>query len=225
MKMEEVIGTSNLDLIYGDMEIKVHALKQINLSINKGELLAIMGPSGSGKSSLLHVLGAMLTPTSGEIRVQGTMINTMTRDQLAVVRREHIGFVFQNFALIQNLDALDNVMTPLYPVNPPWLEQRAKELLERVGLGDRMHHTPDRLSGGERQRVAIARALINKPTIIFGDEITGNLDSKTGREIFELIKELNQKDGITFVIVTHDKEVAEMCQRTLTMKDGHILDN
>lgn len=220
----EIIGTSNLSHTYGGLEVKVEALKNINLKISRKELVAVMGPSGSGKSTLLHILGAMLTPTEGEVRVDGVSIQSMNRNQLAKVRRESIGFVFQNFALIASLNALENVMTPLYPVNPPWLKQRAMDILERVGLSERMYHKPDQLSGGERQRVAIARALINKPTVIFGDEVTGNLDSKTGGEIFELIKELNEEEGITFIIVTHDKEIAKFCQRTIIMKDGMIVD-
>ncbi|MCY3414933.1 MAG: ABC transporter ATP-binding protein [Candidatus Heimdallarchaeota archaeon] len=219
----EVIGTTNLSLIYGENDTSVEALKEVNLSIDKGELIAIMGPSGSGKSSLLHVLGAMLTPSSGKVRILGTEINRMSRNQLATMRRNHIGFIFQNFALIQNLDALSNVMTPLYPVNPPWLKARAEDLLTKVGLAERMHHKPEQLSGGEKQRVAIARALINSPDIIFGDEITGNLDTSTGSEIFNIVKKLNEEEEITFVIVTHDREVADKCQRTLRMRDGEII--
>ena len=221
--MEEVIGTTRLELFYGDEDPRVHALRGIDLTIKEGELTSLVGPSGSGKSSLLHILGAMLTPTSGEVRIMGDPIQNYVRKELARVRRENIGFIFQNFALVSHLSALENVMLPLYPINPPGLKNRAKELLERVGLGHRFGHTPNHLSGGERQRVAIARSLINEPGIVLGDEITGNLDTDTGRDIFNLIEDLNEKENITFLIVTHDLAVAEACRRTISMRDGQLL--
>lgn len=220
--MKEIIGTSELHLWYGNEEPRVHALRGIDLSIQSGELTSLVGPSGSGKSSLLHVLGAMLTPTSGEVRILEEPIQGFNRKQLAKVRREKIGFIFQNFALVSHLTALENVMLPLYPVNPPGLKKRAKEVLIRVGLGHRFSHTPNHLSGGERQRVAIARSLINEPEIVLGDEITGNLDTDTGKEIFRLIEDLNQNEGVTFLVVTHDLMVANTCRRTITMKDGEL---
>jgi len=220
--MAEVIGTTNLELYYGDEEPRVYALRGIDLSIEQGELTSLVGPSGSGKSSLLHVLGAMLTPTSGEVRLMGEAIEGFNRKQLARVRRQHIGFIFQNFALVSHLTALENVMLPLYPVNPPDLKQHAKDLLVRVGLDHRMDHTPNHLSGGEIQRVAIARSLINQPDLVLGDEITGNLDSTTGNAIFELIQGLNEEENITFLIVTHDQNLADSCKRTIQMLDGKL---
>lgn len=218
-----VIFTSKLNLTYAQGHAnEVNALKNVNLVINRGDLIAISGPSGSGKSSLLHILGAMQTPTSGIVEVNGNNLQNLNRYELARIRREHIGFTFQNFALINHLSALDNVMVPLYPISPPKLKQRALSLLERVGLANRAHHFPTQLSGGERQRVAIARALINNPTIVLGDEITGNLDTKTGEEIFDLIKDLNQVDKITFILVTHDRSIADLCNERIEMKDGML---
>lgn len=219
----EVIGTTDLNMVYGDEEIQVEALKDITLEISEGELVSLVGPSGSGKSSLLHIIGAMLTPTSGEVRVMGEPIQSYNRRKLSQVRREKIGFIFQNFALVSQLTALENVMLPMYPINPPDLKQRAIMLLERVGLGHRLQHTPAHLSGGEKQRVAIARALINNPSIVLGDEITGNLDTSTGMQIFDVVKELNESENITFLIVTHDLEVAQSCKRTIEMRDGMLI--
>lgn len=222
---ELVISTKGLNLIYAaGKPNEVHALRDVNLQIEKGELIAITGPSGSGKSSLLHILGAMQTPTNGSITLIGKDIQNMPRNQLSEIRRSTIGFTFQSFALINHLTALDNVMVPMYPVNPPWLRDRAEELLDRVGLGNRMSHYPHQLSGGEKQRVAIARALINKPTIVLGDEITGNLDSGTGLEIFKLIKDLNADERITFLLVTHDLQLAALCDRQISMNDGKLSD-
>lgn len=220
--MVSIIETKDLNQIYGVGETKVHALKDINLEIEKGDLVAVMGPSGSGKSSLLHVIGAMLTPTSGEISINGNMIQNFTRKQLAEIRRNEIGFIFQSFALINHLNAIENVMIPLYPLNLDDTRKRATELLTKVGLSHRFHHLPTELSGGEKQRVAIARALINKPSILLGDEITGNLDTQTGKEIFKLIRELND-EGITFLLVTHDNTIAKSCKRIIELKDGKLL--
>jgi putative ABC transport system ATP-binding protein len=219
----EIIGMTNVNMVYGLGTTQVHALQDVSFSIDKGELVAITGPSGSGKSTLLHILGAMLTPTSGEVRVIGENIQDYSRKQLSQVRRENIGFIFQNYALINHLTALDNVMTPLYPINPSWMEDRAIDLLQMVGLEDRMDHKPNQLSGGERQRVAIARSLINSPSIVLGDEITGNLDSTTGRQIFEIIEELNRREHITFFIVTHDHSIAKLCRNRFDMLDGRLI--
>ncbi|MHA2249177.1 MAG: ABC transporter ATP-binding protein [Candidatus Kariarchaeaceae archaeon] len=220
--VKEIIGIRQVEMIYGSDLTRVHALKDITFSVNEGDLVAITGPSGSGKSTLLHILGAMLTPTSGEVRVNQNTIQNCSRKELAKVRRKNIGFIFQNYALINHLSALDNVMAPLFPINPHWLEDRAKILLEKVGLEQRMYHKPDQLSGGERQRVAIARSLINNPSIVFGDEITGNLDSKAGLEIFKIIEELNRLENITFLIVTHDLSIAKMCRKRFKMHDGYL---
>ena len=220
--MKEVIGTSDLHLFYGEEDTKVHALRGIDLSLGRGDLTALVGPSGSGKSSLLHILGAMLTPTSGQVRIMGEAIESYNRKQLAQIRRKHIGFVFQNFALVTHLTALENVMLPLYPVNPQGLRKHAKELLDRVGLNHRYKHTPNHLSGGERQRVAIARSLINEPDLVLGDEITGNLDSTTGNAIFELVRDLNESDELTVVLVTHDTSIADLCRKRIQMLDGKL---
>jgi putative ABC transport system ATP-binding protein len=222
MMNEEIMGMTDVNMVYGLGTTQVHALQDVSFSIDKGDLVAITGPSGSGKSTLLHILGAMLTPSSGEVRVDRENIQNYSRKQLGQVRRKKIGFIFQNYALINHLTALDNVMTPMYPINPPWLNDRAIELLQKVGLEERMYHKPDQLSGGERQRVAIARSLINNPSIILGDEITGNLDSTTGRQIFDIIEELNSQDQITFFIVTHDHSIAKLCPNRFDLIDGHL---
>jgi putative ABC transport system ATP-binding protein len=219
------MGMTDVNMVYGLGTTQVHALQDVSFSIDKGDLVAITGPSGSGKSTLLHILGAMLTPTSGEVRVNGENIQNYTRKQLGQVRRENIGFIFQHYALINHLSALDNVMTPLYPINPSWLHDRAVELLHMVGLEDRMDHKPDQLSGGERQRVAIARSLINSPSIVLGDEITGNLDSTTGRQIFEILEGLNRREQITFFVVTHDHSIADLCANRFDMLDGTLISN
>ncbi|MHA2501533.1 MAG: ABC transporter ATP-binding protein [Candidatus Kariarchaeaceae archaeon] len=220
--MTEIIGTKDLRMVYGNEDLRVEALRGIDLSIEQGELTSLVGPSGSGKSTLLHLIGAMMTPTSGEINILGQSIQSFNRLQLARVRRENIGFIFQNFALVPHLSALENVMLPLYPINPPNLEERATLLLEKVGLEQRLDHNPSQLSGGERQRVAVARALINDPSLVLGDEITGNLDSTTGKDIFDLIESLN-KEGMTILLVTHDMSVADSCRRKISMQDGRLL--
>lgn len=221
--MNEIIGMTDVNMVFGSDLTYVKALSDVTLSINKGDLVAITGPSGSGKSTLLHIIGAMLTPTSGEVRVNGKIIQNCSRKELARVRRNNIGFIFQNYALINHLSALDNVMAPLYPVNPYDLKKRARKLLMKIGLEKRMYHKPDQLSGGERQRVAIARSLINNPAIVFGDEITGNLDRKSGNEIFDIIEDLNIKEKITFLIVTHDHNIADRCKKRFRMIDGKVI--
>ncbi len=220
-----IIKTKNLNLIYGSGDTSVHALKNINLEVKKGDLLALKGPSGSGKSSLLHVIGAMQTPTSGEVIINGKAIQNYNRYELSKIRRDEIGFIFQSFALIRHLTAIENVMIPLYPQNPENLKEKAEKMLSLVGLENRMYHKPSQLSGGENQRVAIARALINHPNIILGDEITGNLDSTTGNDIFNIIEELNKSQKITIILVTHDNELANKCHYSISMKDGNLLIN
>ncbi len=220
---EDIISCEKVNLVYGEGSTTVHALIDVNLEIKKGAIVSIVGPSGSGKSSLLHVIGAMRTPTSGKININGIAIQNASRNELAHIRRDKIGFIFQTFALLDHLTAAENVMAPMIPINPPGLRKEAMELLELVGLEHRTHHKPSELSGGEKQRVAIARALINSPDIIIGDEITGNLDSKTGEEIFSLIKNLNEERKITFLIVTHDESIAKSCDYQIEMKDGELL--
>jgi putative ABC transport system ATP-binding protein len=199
-------------------------LKSINIQIEKGEFMAIMGPSGSGKSTLLNMLGALDRPTSGQVIINGTDINTLNDNQLADLRNKEIGFIFQQFNLIQRMDALHNVALPLSIGGVPAKkrEERAKEMLESMGLGHRLDHRPNQLSGGEQQRVAIARALANDPPLFLCDELTGNLDSKTGQEIMNLLRRLNQEQGKTFVLITHDPNVAQATDRLLQIRDGVI---
>jgi len=199
-------------------------LKKVNLKIEKGEFMAIMGPSGSGKSTLLNMLGALDRPTSGKVMINGTDISTLDDNQLADLRNKEIGFIFQQFNLIQRMDAQHNVELPLSISGVPTKlrKEKAKALLESVGLGERTDHRPNQLSGGEQQRVAIARALANNPPLFLCDELTGNLDSKTGQEIMSLLRRLNQEQGKTFVLITHDPNVAQATDRLLMIRDGEI---
>jgi putative ABC transport system ATP-binding protein len=204
--------------------VVVHALNGVNLEIKEGELTAIMGPSGSGKSTLLNMLGLLDEPSSGKISIREEDITKIKNNKLPEVRSRELGFVFQSFNLVPTLTSLENVMLPLKYAKVPLSERRkrAEEALNQVGLSDRMKHTPNELSGGQRQRVAIARSLVNKPAIIFGDELTGELDTKMTKDIMDLIVSLNKK-GQTFIIVTHNPEVAKICKRTITMRDGKIV--
>ena len=205
-------------------ETEVHALRGINLKIYQGELIIILGPSGSGKSTLLHQLGALDIPTEGKVYVDGLDITKMDSWNLSMLRRMKMGFIFQSFNLIPTLNAIENVKVPLFPtkVSEIVAQKRAMKLLREVGVGERAKHKPNQLSGGERQRVSIARALVNDPEIIFADEPTGNLDSKTGDRVLEIIKKLNEEDGKTFVIVTHDASLVEFADRVFIIKDGRI---
>lgn len=219
-----MIRTQNLTKIYTD-GAPVRALDGVNLEIAAGEFVAITGPSGSGKSTLLNLIGTLDRPTSGRVVVDGVDVSTLRGDALADFRRERIGFVFQMFHLVPTLTALENVMLPLVPYRRGLkfrLEGRAKELLEVIGLGDRLHHLPGQLSGGEQQRVAIARALINTPKVILADEPTGNLDSKAGAEIVALLRTLNRERGITVLVATHNATVAEQADRTIRLRDGRV---
>lgn len=201
----------------------VHALNGIDLDIKKGELVAIMGPSGSGKSTMLNMLGLLDQPTAGQIFIQNQKVTAIKNKELPAIRSKELGFVFQSFNLVTSLTALENVMLPLryagYKLSTR--KTKAKNALEQVGLGDRLNHNPNELSGGQQQRVAIARSIVNNPAIIFGDELTGELDSKMTKDVMELIKDLNKK-GQTFVIVTHNPEVAKVCRRIIYMRDGKI---
>jgi putative ABC transport system ATP-binding protein len=219
-----VIEAKNISKIYQMGENKVAALNGIDLQIKQGEFVSIIGPSGSGKTTLLDVLSALLRPSKGEILVGGRAISEMNDSELAVVRGRKIGFVFQNFDLIGRMNALENVMLPLWFQGIPTAERReiAEKILNEVGLGDRMLHKPDELSGGQRQRVAIARALAVDPDIIVADEPTGNLDSQAGAAILELIDRLHQEKGKTIMIVTHERYVAEHAERIIHLKDGKI---
>lgn len=201
----------------------VHALRGVDMDIFAGELVGIIGPSGSGKSTLLGLIGGLDRPSSGEIAIDGVNISRMGEDQLTEIRNEKIGFIFQFFNLIPTLTALENVMLPIQFARKKSFkpEQRARELLKSLGLGDRLKHRPAELSGGQQQRVAIARALVNNPAIIMADEPTGNLDSKTGEEILNLLKALN-REGRTIIMVTHENKVAEQTRRQIFMRDGLI---
>jgi len=204
----------------------VYVLKGIDLEINKGEYVALMGPSGSGKSTLMNILGCLDTSTSGTYILNGKDISDMHDDELAEIRNKEIGFVFQTFNLMPRTTALNNVALPMIYAGYSKSErnERAKEVLEQVNLGDRMDHQPNQLSGGQRQRVAIARALVNKPSIILADEPTGNLDSKTSEEIMDLFNALNE-EGITIIVVTHENDIADHASRQIRFLDGKIVED
>ncbi|QWK09844.1 MAG: ABC transporter ATP-binding protein [Thermoflexus hugenholtzii] len=206
--------------------IRVTALQEISLTVERGEFLAIVGPSGSGKTTLLNLIGALDRPTRGRVVVDGIDLGALRGDQLADFRRERIGFVFQLFHLVPDLTALENVMLPLIPYRRQLkfnLEQRARALLEAVGLENRMRHLPGQLSGGEQQRVAIARALIGNPKLLLADEPTGNLDSQTGKEIIELLRRLNREQGLTVIVTTHNLEIVAWSDRVVRLRDGRIV--
>ena len=206
---------------------QVTALDDVSLVVEKGEMVSIIGPSGSGKSTLLNLIGALDRPSAGQVRIDGQALAGLSDDDLTRVRRDKIGFVFQFFNLLPTLACLDNVGLPLHLRG--WargkVEERARELLTLVQLDHRVHHLPEELSGGERQRVAIARALSIYPPVILADEPTGNLDTRTGHEILTVFRDLHERLGTTFVIVTHDMRVAESCRRTIAIRDGRIVDD
>jgi ABC-type lipoprotein export system ATPase subunit len=207
-------------------EVEVNALRGVSLEIHRGEYVALMGPSGSGKSTLMNTLGCLDRPSSGSYLLEGEEVVSMSRDERAALRNRKIGFVFQNFNLLARTSALENVELPLLyssRFRGPKRHQRAQQLLERVGLAGRMDHFPSQLSGGQQQRVAIARALANQPPILLADEPTGNLDSRTSREVMELFRQLNTDDGITIVLVTHDQEVARHARRAVVIRDGEVV--
>ncbi len=239
-----LIQVKNLHKTYNSEGVKTRVIKGVSLNINKGEFMAIMGPSGSGKSTLMHILGLLDRATSGEYLLEGRDVTKLEDDELARLRNEKIGFVFQAFNLLARTTVLDNVKLPLtYSKTPPtpllkgredrrppskgglggYMDERAKEVLESVGLGHRLDYFTNQISGGERQRVAIARALVNNPAVIFADEPTGNLDSKSGLQIMKILENLNKK-GNTIILVTHEDDIAKYSKRIINIRDGKIVE-
>ncbi len=223
--MPPLIEIRDLVKVYEMGDSQVRALDGVSFTVETGEFVAIMGPSGSGKSTLMNLIGCLDTPSSGTYRLNDNEVSRLDDDELARIRNREIGFVFQTFNLLSRASALENVEVPLVYAGVPRQERhrRAKEMLEVVGLGDRMHHQPNELSGGQRQRVAVARALVNNPSLLLADEPTGNLDSRTGDEIMALFDELNRK-GNAIVLVTHEEEIARHAKRVVRLRDGKIVE-
>ena len=218
------IETHNLHMHYGKGRTEVRALDGVDLTIEQGEMVAIMGPSGSGKSTLLHIVGALESPTSGTVAVGGLHYEGLDDKELTELRRDHIGFVFQFFNLLPSLTAEENVTLPavIAKRRDPAIRERARALIDRVGLGDRKDHLPAELSGGQQQRVSIARALLLSPELVLADEPTGNLDTKSGREVLQVLRELNEAEGHTIVMVTHDPAAAATADRVIFLRDGKV---
>lgn len=219
----EMINTENLIKTYDMGKVQVHALQGVDISIKQGEFVAIMGPSGSGKSTLMHILGCLDSPTKGNYSLDGINVENLSKGKLAKIRNVKIGFVFQTFNLLPHMNVQKNVELPLLygGMERKQRAQRAIEVLNSVGLGDRLTHKPSELSGGQRQRVAIARAIVNRPSIILADEPTGNLDSTSGSDIMTILSDLH-KQGNTVIVVTHDKSIAQIADRIITIIDGKI---
>ncbi len=224
--MNEIIKISHLEKYYDTGAIQVHALKDINLTIEEGEYVAIMGQSGSGKSTLMNILGCLDKPSGGLYELDGIDISKQSQRQLSYIRNKKIGFVFQSFNLIPRTTAIKNVELPMIyaKVGSSERRKRAVELLEKVGLGARINHMPNEISGGQKQRIAIARALANKPSILLADEPTGNLDTASSVEIMELFTQLN-KEGVTVIVVTHEDDIAEFTKRVIRFRDGQIIED
>ena len=218
-----IISTKDIKKSYKVGPQNVHALKGINLSVEKGEFISIMGPSGSGKSTLMNIIGCLDTPTSGNYLLNNKQVSSLTDDELAKIRNNEIGFVFQSFHLLPRNSAFENVMLPLRyaGIKKDEAVTLSNKALDQVGLSDRADHSPSELSGGQQQRVAIARALVNKPSILFADEPTGNLDSKTGNDVMALFKQLNS-EGQTIILITHEESIAQQSNRIITIMDGLI---
>ncbi len=224
----ELIELRDVRKVYDLGEVQVEALRRVSLTIRQGEFVALVGPSGSGKSTLMNTLGCLDRPTSGSYLLAGREIVTLSRDERAEVRNERIGFVFQNFNLLSRTSALENVELPLLyarAMSARKRRERAVELLRKVGLGDRLDHHPSQLSGGQQQRVAIARALVNEPAILMCDEPTGNLDTRTSKEIIQLFRQLNTENGITVILVTHDQDVSRAARRIVVLRDGEVVED
>lgn len=223
--MAKILKVEHLEKTYSSGSKKLTVLHDISFDIEERETFAIVGPSGSGKTTLLGLCAGLDRADEGKIELCGTELSSLTEDERAVLRNRNVGFVFQDFQLLPTLTALENVAVPLELQGAKDASQISKELLEKVGLGDRFHHYPSQLSGGEQQRVAVARAFSNKPLILFADEPTGNLDAETGEKVIELLFDLNKEHGTTLVIVTHDLELAQKTQRILRLKGGRIIEN
>ncbi|EOD01410.1 ABC transporter ATP-binding protein [Caldisalinibacter kiritimatiensis] len=221
-----MIKIENLNKTYKTGSVEVHALKDVSLDIKKNEFVSIMGPSGSGKSTFMNIVGCLDRPTTGKYMLDGIDIEKLSEKELAAIRNKKIGFVFQSFNLLSRTSAIKNVELPmLYAgIHAKDRRKRALEALEKVGLGDRIHHKPNELSGGQKQRVAIARALVNNPAIILADEPTGNLDTKSGEEIMSIFQSLNE-EGVTIVLVTHEPDIAKHSKRIITFRDGRLIND
>ena len=223
IELQDVCKVYQLD------EMKVEALRDVSLTIDRGEYVALMGASGSGKSTLLNTLGCLDRPTSGSYCLDGEEVSKMSRDRRARLRNRKIGFVFQNFNLLARTSAVENVELPLLygrkKISAGKRRRQAVKVLDQVGLSDRMDHHPGQLSGGQQQRVAIARSLVNNPTILLADEPTGNLDSRTGKEVIEILRDLNRQEGISVILVTHDQDIARNAKRLLVLRDGRIVED
>jgi putative ABC transport system ATP-binding protein len=221
MTKSSILSGTDLSMKYGDLEV----VKNVSLAIDAGEFVCLVGKSGCGKTTLLSILSGLEKPTKGQVILNGKEIDGASEDELALFRRENVGFIFQSFNLIPTLSAWENVALPLFPIKMTNEERRkrAKELLDKMELGHRIEHLPSALSGGEKQRVAIARALINNPKIIFADEPTGNLDSSTGEAIMGILNRLHKEEGVAILMVTHEDELAKTANRLIRMKDGEIM--
>ena len=219
-----IIEIKGLHKYYAMDGVQVHALRGIDLVVNEADFLAIMGPSGSGKSTLMNILGCLDIPDEGSYRLNGKDVTHMDSDELAILRTREIGFVFQSFNLLSRTSAIENVETPLIyaGVNKKERRERSAALLQRMGLGDRLYHLPNQLSGGQQQRVAIARALVTSPTLLLADEPTGNMDTATSQEIMDILCRLNQEEGLTILLITHEAEIAVRAKRSLILRDGRL---